>query len=127
MGSRAAAMRILVLGAGGMAGHAVYTYLDEVGYDVVALSRHHRVSEETTLLDVTDRSALESFLRAGDFDIVVNCVGMLVRASEERKDEATYVNAFFPHQLERVYAGTATRVIHLSTDCVFSGENAPYS
>jgi dTDP-4-dehydrorhamnose reductase len=119
--------RVLVLGAGGMAGHTVSTYLREAGYDVVASSHRPVATGSTTLLDVTDRSALESFLDNGGFDVVVNCVGMLVAASEEQKDRAVYVNAYFPHQLERYYAGTATRVIHLSTDCVFSGEDAPYS
>lgn len=116
-----------MLGAGGMAGHTVYTSLNEAGYDTVALTRRQRVTEVTKLLDVTDGAAVEAYLRDGGFDVVVNCVGMLVRASEERKDAAAYVNAYFPHQLERFYADTTTRVIHLSTDCVFSGENAPYS
>lgn len=119
--------RVLVLGAGGMAGHTVSAYLQEAGYDVVASSHRQVATAATTLLDVTDRVALESFLDDGGFDVVVNCVGVLVSASEEQKDRAVYVNAYFPHQLERHYAGTATRVIHLSTDCVFSGENAPYS
>lgn len=119
-------VRVLVLGAGGMAGHTVFTYLLEAGHDVSALSRSHAVAGDTALLDVTDTAALEAYLRRGAFDVVVNCVGMLVKASEERQDEAAYVNAYFPHQLERFYADTPTRVIHLSTDCVFSGANAPY-
>lgn len=116
-----------MLGAGGMAGHLVCTSLAEAGYDVVPLTRRHRLTEATRILDVTDGAALESYLREDAFDVVVNCVGMLVRASEERQDAAAYVNAYLPHQLERFYADTPTRVIHLSTDCVFSGRNAPYT
>ncbi|GAA5227781.1 SDR family oxidoreductase [Paeniglutamicibacter antarcticus] len=118
---------ILVIGAGGMAGHVISTYLKESGsFDVSTLSGHHRVSAETTLLDVTDNTKFTEYLDKGSFDVIINCIGSLVQASEDRKDRAVYLNAYLPHMLEQRYAETFTKIIHLSTDCVFSGENPPY-
>lgn len=118
---------VLVIGAGGMAGHVVATFLSEVeGFNVATLSAHHRVNKETLLIDVMDRPSFEGYLDQHSFDVVVNCVGSLIQASEERKDRAVYLNTYLPHALEHRFSGTATKLIHLSTDCVFSGDDAPY-
>lgn len=110
-----------------MAGHLVSTFLRETGcYEVATLSARHRAHEDTTLLDVLDRAAFEEYLDKRDFDVVVNCVGSLIHASERRKDLAVYLNSYLPHLLEHRYSASNTKIIHLSTDCVFSGENPPY-
>jgi dTDP-4-dehydrorhamnose reductase len=46
--------------------------------------------------------------------------------SDERKDLAAYLNAYLPHQLEQMFKNTDTKIIHCSTDCVFSGQHGPY-
>jgi dTDP-4-dehydrorhamnose reductase len=120
--------RVLVMGAGGMAGHVISTYfLEKPGYDVVTISANNRVNDRTILLDITDKTSLNHFLDSNNFDVVINCIGMLVKASEERKDLAAYINSYLPHLLEERYKDTTTKIIHLSTDCVFSGKNAPYT
>ncbi|HRN97000.1 MAG TPA: sugar nucleotide-binding protein [Candidatus Saccharibacteria bacterium] len=119
-------MKILVLGAGGMAGHVVATYLANKRHDVHTLSAKNKLNDSTTLLDVTNQAKLELFLVNNTFDIVINCVGLLVKQSDERKDLASYLNGFLPHYLENFYKDMSTKIIHLSTDCVFSGRNAPY-
>ncbi len=119
-------MKILVLGAGGMAGHVVSTYLREYGHDVNTLSARNKLDELTKLVDVTDLKSLEGVLSQIKYDAVINCIGLLVKQSEERKDLSTFINSFLPHFLENYYKDTPTKVIHLSTDCVFSGKNPPY-
>lgn len=118
--------KVLVLGVGGMAGHVVATYLREKNYDVVGISAKNKLDDNTILLDVTDTKSFKDFLNANTFDAVINCIGILVKQSEERKDLATYLNAYLPHFLEHYYQTKTTKLIHLSTDCVFSGKNAPY-
>lgn len=118
--------KVLVLGGAGMAGHVVATYLSENGYSVFTVSARHKLNQHTTLLDATDSLAIDKYLSENTFDIVINCIGMLVKASEERKDLAVYLNSYLPHQLEEKFYNTSTKLIHLSTDCVFSGKNAPY-
>lgn len=119
-------MRVLVLGAGGMAGHVVSLYLAEHGFEVDTLSGSHPLHERTVILDATRREELEAFLGSNRYDAVVNCIGVLIESSEARKDLSAYLNGYLPHQLEHFYADSDTRVVHLSTDCVFSGAHAPY-
>ena len=119
-------MKVLVLGSGGMAGHVVATYLSEKGYAVSTVSANNRLNAETVLIDATDGVALKAYLTENTFDVVINCIGILIQQSEARKDLAAYLNSYLPHFLERFYQNSQTRVIHLSTDCVFSGKNAPY-
>ena len=119
--------RVLVIGSSGMAGHVIATHLIERGFDVTTLAGRNKYNEDTILLDLTDKVALEAYLDTKEFDVIVNCAGMLVQASTEHKDLAAYINGYLPHQLEARYKNTSTKVIHLSTDCVFSGKNAPYT
>lgn len=119
-------MKVLVLGAGGMAGHVVSYYLREHGFEVDTLSARRPLDENTILVDVINQEKLIKALDAKPYDVVVNCIGILVKQSEERKDLAAYLNAYLPHLLESHFSGSNTKVVHLSTDCVFSGQNAPY-
>ncbi|HEU4914171.1 MAG TPA: SDR family oxidoreductase [Candidatus Saccharimonadales bacterium] len=119
-------MRILVLGAGGMAGHVIATHLSEQGHEVTTLSASKKLNEATILLDLTERQLVDAFFEGKQFDIVINAVGILVGLSEKRKDLASYLNGYLPHYLEQRLSATNTRLIHLSTDCVFSGKSAPY-
>lgn len=117
---------ILVLGAGGMAGHVVSLYLRENRHDVDTLSARNALDKDTILLDVLDLNKLKGILGAKQYDVVVNCTALLIKDSEEKNDEAVYVNSFLPHFLESYYKHGKTKVIHISTDDVFSFENPPY-
>lgn len=119
-------MKILVLGAGGMAGHVVSLNLREAGYQVDTLSARNQLDKQTVLLDVTNTEKLSQYLYSHEYDAVINCIGILVKQSDDRPDLAAYLNAYLPHFLENFYKTAQTKVIHLSTDCVFSGKNAPY-
>ena len=118
-------MRILVLGAAGMAGHVVSLYLRENGFSVDTLSAHNALDDKTHIIDVLDLDRLKIVLGSNKYDVVVNCIGLLVKQSEERKDLATYLNSFLPHFLEQYFSKSNTKVIHLSTDGVFASHNLP--
>jgi dTDP-4-dehydrorhamnose reductase len=119
-------MKILVLGAGGMAGHVIATHLKESGLKVDTISARNRLNDNTLLMDVTDQHLLDSYLSKNKYDVIVNAIGVLVKQSEDRKDLSTYLNSYLPHHLEFLFKNSETKIIHLSTDCVFSGKNAPY-
>ncbi len=108
-----------------MAGHVVATYLRENGFKIDTLSSKHRLDKDTHLIDVTNLPEFKKFLDTNDYEVVVNCIGLLVKESEQRKDLAAYLNSYLPHFLENYYQKGA-KIIHLSTDCVFSGKNPPY-
>lgn len=119
-------MRILVLGASGMAGHVISLYLDERGFDVQTLSHSKPFDEKTTLLDTSDLSNLGVYLDNNDFDVVINCIALLVKESDENRVAATKLNAALPLFLEQYYENSTTRVIHISSDGVFAGEKDHY-
>lgn len=119
--------QILVLGAGGMAGHVITKYFMEQGHVVSTVTASHRVNPDTVLIDVTDKDRLVSYLVSRPFDVIINCIGLLVKPSEERKDLAVYLNSYLPHLLEQHCRNSSSKIIHLSTDCVFSGNNPPYT
>lgn len=111
-------MKITVFGSQGMAGHMIVAYLQQQGHEVTALDRSH--------VDVEDPKEVHAVLRGVETDFVINCVGLLVNESNSRPDRALLINSWFPHALEHYFKDTKTRVIHLSTDCVFDGSSGNY-
>jgi dTDP-4-dehydrorhamnose reductase len=111
-------MKTLVLGAGGMAGHAVAIRLAELGHEVTGFARRGLPFCETVVGDVATED-LSGLVKG--HDAVVNCVGVLNRAVDADPCAGIWINACLPHLLARLTEKTGTRVIHLSTDCVFSG------
>ena len=121
-------MRCLVLGAGGMAGHVISLYLQEVGYEVIGVARRPLDFVQTVIADVRDFRVLQSVLFNGGrcFDVVINAVGVLNKAASDEKGNAILVNSYLPHFLASSLQDTQSKLIHLSTDCVFSGNDGPY-
>jgi len=119
--------KILVLGAAGMAGHVMAEYLaQKSGYEIIRCARR-AVTPDTVILDVTDFRRVEDVLRDRRPDVVDNCVGMLVQASQDRVDRAILINSYLPHFLSRLGKKYGFKLIHISTDCVFSGDRGGYS
>lgn len=119
--------RFLVLGASGMAGHLIATYLSEQGHDVTGFCRRRAPGIHCIEGDAFDAELLRATVGEGGYDVLVNAVGILNRDAEERKDRAAYLNAYLPHALAAMTEGTPTRVFHMSTDCVFRGNTGPYA
>lgn len=72
-------------------------------------------------------SLLQAFLQVRP-DVVINCIGLIKKfINEEDPLHAISVNAALPHRLAKLCAVSGARLIHMSTDCVFSGEKGNYS
>lgn len=117
--------RILVLGADGMLGHLARIYLGERGHEVVSIAR--TTSPEWQTLDVEDEAGLKVFIKRINPSIVLNCIGVLIKGAEDDPLRAIRLNALMPHVLEHEGSITGFRVIHVSSDCVFSGNAGPYN
>jgi dTDP-4-dehydrorhamnose reductase len=78
--------------------------------------------------DITDDTALGRALGQAKPEAVINCVG-LIKQRDEASDESLTrrVNAEFPHHLAKRCAGIGARLIHFSTDCVFTGTKGNYT
>lgn len=120
-------MRYLILGAGGMAGHLITTYLKECGEDVEGLATKNLDYVKTHVLDATCFNDLKELVVNGDYDWIINCIGILNQTAEENVDLAILLNSYLPHFLAKITKGTKTRIIQMSTDCVFSGKRGNYT
>lgn len=118
--------KILVFGATGMAGHTIAMYLIQKGYDVTAYSRRTVPFCNSICGDAQNEELIRRTLQERDYDAAINCIGMLNKSCDEFPDRAVYVNSYFPHMLASATQNTRTRIIHMSTDCVFSGDGGPY-
>ena len=76
--------------------------------------------------DASDMDLLKKYINEGGYDAVINCVGLLNRFAEENKAMAVFLNAYLPHYLTEITKNMKTRIIHMSTDCVFAGNDGPY-
>ena len=112
-----------MLGSTGMAGHVVAHHLQTLSaYEVLTASRSHG----DLFFDACDHQSVERLLRAVKPDCVINCVGVLVQTSNQDPVLAVQVNSLLPHLLATHGLDLGFRLIHISTDCVFSGQHGPY-
>ncbi len=129
--------KVLILGASGMLGNAILKYFTlETDHIVKGLVR----SDDSIKLfpknlqkmlvsgfDAENISKIEDFISEDVPDIAINCIGM-VKQLEESKDPQTIlpINSVFPHRLSKLCSKYSIRLIHMSTDCVFSGDKGMY-
>lgn len=108
-----------------MAGHVIAEYLVKYPeYEVVRCARN--AGGGGLDLDVTDFSALEDVLEQTSPEIVINAVGMLVAACDSSLAQAIIVNSYLPQRLSELAVQFGFKLIHISTDCVFSGKKGQY-
>ena len=119
--------KVLVLGSTGMLGHQVVNYFLKFGdYNVVDIAFRVKLRESTILLDVTNKEKLEKVIAELTPNFIVNCVGVLIHGSSN-VENAIYLNAYLPHQLKKISKDIGAKLIHISTDCVFSGASGQYT
>ena len=110
-----------------MAGHLISLYFKEQGHEVVGFARQQSALLDTTVVgDASDFPLIQKTIEEGGFDAVINCIGLLNQFAEENKAMAVLLNGYLPHWLTEITKDTTTRIIHMSTDCVFAGNDGPY-
>lgn len=120
-------MKIMVLGAAGMAGHTIALYFQEKGYDVTGFATRPIPFVKYVLGNALDSAALKDIISKEKSDVIINCIGILNKNAEDNPAEAIFLNSFLPHYLAKLTEDTSTKIIHMSTDCVFAGNTGPYS
>lgn len=130
-------MKVLVLGAGGMIGNAMFRVLSansalqvvgtlrsatDAAYFSPELRPHLFVG-----IDVTAPGAVAQIMAAVRPDVVINCIGVTKHvAAGNVPYSAIAMNALLPHQIAMLCMLSGARLIHISTDCVFSGVKGMY-
>lgn len=119
--------RLFILGSAGMLGHIVLSYLNDLRkYEIFDASFPVKLRDNSILLDATDRMQLDQIIRSLKPDIIVNCIGVLIQGSQKDYSTAVLLNSFLPHHLAKLQREHDGRLIHISTDCVFSGKKGNY-
>ncbi|MDY5532543.1 SDR family oxidoreductase [Butyricimonas virosa] len=120
-------MKFLILGCNGMAGHTIALYLKEQGHDVCGFAKIKSQYIDSIVGDARDSDFLKKIIVKGEYDSIINCIGILNQFAEQNKSLATFLNSYFPHFLAEITSELDTQVIHMSTDCVFSGKRGGYT
>lgn len=119
-------MKILVLGVGGMAGHIISLYFKERGHDVTGFATRPIDFVKSIVGDAMNIQSLKKILLEGNYDVVINCIGLLNQFADNNPSNAVFLNSYLPHFVENILKKTLTKFIQMSTDCVFAGNTGPY-
>ena len=121
-------MKILVIGSTGMLGHMAFEYLSNLQrYEVFDIVYREKLRKDSIICDVNKIDDLKKIIEKIMPNIIINCVGALIKNSKKNQLNAIYLNAFFPHKLKDITFKNNIKIIHISTDCVFDGKLGNYS
>lgn len=130
-------MNILILGATGMLGSTILKFLSsKANYNIFGTVRsasafkilpanlHRNI---ITGIDIENQDSIIEALIVAKPNVVINCIGLIKQlADAEDPLKALPVNSMLPHRLAKICAAMGARLIHYSTDCVFSGKKGNY-
>jgi dTDP-4-dehydrorhamnose reductase len=119
--------KVIILGVLGMAGHIMAEYLDSLNkYEIYGIARSKDTKYISKILDVRDTESLKSYIEEVKPDFIINCIGILVSKSNNELTTAIQINSYLPHVLSELGNKLDFKLIHISTDCVFSGKVGGY-
>ena len=120
--------KIFILGSRGMLGHMVSNYLNTIPdkYIIYNLARNIDHSDRDISIDFLDFKNIKETILSLRPDIIINCVGLLVKDSIDKPSLAILTNSYLPHFLNEMSYEFNYKLIHISTDCVFSGKKGSY-
>jgi dTDP-4-dehydrorhamnose reductase len=126
-----------VLGGGGMLGHKIYQILSNEFNTFVTFRDFNdklkslKIFNENNTLNYVDAFKIESVEKAVQLispDVVINCIGIIKQLKDSKNSRVSiYINSLFPHLLSEICDKYKAKLIHFSTDCVFSGKSGNYS
>jgi dTDP-4-dehydrorhamnose reductase len=130
-------MKILILGGSGMLGHRLWINLrkkHEVWVTVRQTSSPFPERSEfpskyvRTDVDASNFDQVTRALASIQPDLVINCIGLIKQMGHLARDPIMSIslNALFPHRISLICRTARIRMIHISTDCVFSGKKGNY-
>lgn len=111
--------KVLVLGSNGMAGHLIKEYLSNNSkLKLLGINDEYFLSSKNNYLKKIGRIAP---------DIIINSLRITVNECENDPKSGILINSVIPKNLENFFYYSKVKIIHLSTDCVFSGDKGNYS
>ncbi len=130
--------RILIIGAAGMLGHTLMRFFAaSPGINVFGAVRGENLPAAfpqdlerlvRRRIDATQEINLRAVMDDVRPDTVINCAGLIKHRDDAQNPESAIMsNALLPHRIARICSAMNVRMIHLSTDCVFSGADGNYN
>ena len=113
-------MKLTVFGANGMLGHTVCEYFKSKGNEVIKVTRSN--------FDIAKEPHQKSEEFIKNSDLVINCAGVIKpRIKDMTIEDVLRVNSVFPHNLAKVCSNQNIKMIHITTDCVYTGNKGNYN
>lgn len=120
-------IKVLIFGSNGMAGHLISDYLSlDPLYDIIRVARDQLRKKTDFIIDVSDFIAVEKLISDIKPNYIINAIGILNIDAENNPDKAVLMNSYFPHFLAKISDKYKSKLIHISTDCVFNGKKGEY-
>lgn len=128
-------MNILVLGVTGMLGNTIFRFLStSSSFAIYGSARYppqylgaEYAKNIISGVDVEDNESLLRTFNLVKPDVVINCIGVIKQLIDiGRSERVVSINALLPYRLETICQDYGARLIHFSTDCVFSGKCGNY-
>ncbi|HEX2979658.1 MAG TPA: SDR family oxidoreductase [Anaerolineaceae bacterium] len=131
-------MKILILGGSGMLGHRLWINLRQKHEVWVTVRDTHSIFPRTpdfpeqyvrTDVDALNFDQVTRALASIQPDLVINCIGLIKQMGHLARDPifSISLNALLPHRISLICRVSRIRMIHISTDCVFSGKKGNYT
>lgn len=121
-------MKILVLGASGMLGYAIYRSFKKEGYQVYGTYNNNKAADEDFIKFSYNNANMLELIQSIKPDLIINCLGIIKQVSNSSNiSELFKVNSILPKTLSMLAEDFNFKIIHFSTDCVFSGLKGAYS
>ena len=128
--------KILILGANGMLGGSLHRYFTNTSNTVLGTVRSDAAAKQLASMgfnnvikdiEITNYQLLEDIISELRPDYVFNCIGLIKQLSKsELPVSAIEINSLLPHKLAQICTKYDSKLIHFSTDCVFSGLKGDY-
>ena len=124
MGEKLQMKKIVILGATGMLGSAVNEHFKKTNNTIISSYRTSGLldQESSFYFDVIT----SKFNEIPDCDYLLNCIGIIKPFMKENLADSIYINSVFPHKLSQYCKEKSIKLIHITTDCVFSGKDGQY-
>ncbi|MBM4044871.1 MAG: dTDP-4-dehydrorhamnose reductase [Planctomycetes bacterium] len=121
-------MKVLIPGAGGMFSSDLVRFLNELKASRAVSGGLEVVAAPETGLDITDAAKVDAFVAACEPNIIINCAAYTdVDRAEAEPEKALAVNAVGPENLAKSAKRHGAKLVHISTNYVFSGDKgSPY-
>lgn len=119
---------IFIIGSDTTLGHVVYLYFKyHTKYNIEDCYLRKNISKKGNKLNLFSPNSIKKIITNHTDTVFINTLSILIEESKNKIEKAIYVNSFLPNYISSLLRNTNNKLIHISTDCVFSGLRGEYA